>query len=123
MAGTDGLRLKVSAVDYQRSIASLDNKMDEMKIVLSDYNTLKADAVKVFGDGDSNLQALQNMVQQNMDAVMGQIELLSESREMLQKQMDNLDELSASVGTMFDTAAATAKTAFNTVKIVGEMVK
>lgn len=123
MAVTDELRLKVSAAEYQQRIAMLDNKMDAMRDVLTDYRALKNDAVKVFGEGDSNLQTLQNRVQQNIDAVQGQINLLQESRTMLQKQMDNLEQLSVNVGNMFDNAAATAKTAFNTVKIVGDLVK
>lgn len=122
MAVTDELRLKVSAAEYQQRIAMLDNKMAAMRDVLTDYRTLKNDAVKVFGEGDSNLQSLQNIVQQNIDAVQGQINLLQESRAMLQKQMDNLEQLSVNVGNMFDNAAATAKTAFNTVKIVGDLV-
>lgn len=123
MAGAEKLRLKVSASDYEQSMGALYNKMQDMQILLGDYKELKDDAaVKVFGEGDSNLQTLQNRVDQNIKAVQGQLALLAESRAMLQKQWDDLENLSTHVGTMFDDAAKTAKSAFNAVKIVGDLV-
>lgn len=122
MAVTDELRLKVSAAEYQKRIGLLDNKIRELNEVMGEYETLKKDAVKVLGDGDSNLQKMQDSVQKNINAVKGQMELLKESRQMLQRQMENLDELSGQVSKLFEESAETAKTAFNTVKIVGDLV-
>lgn len=119
---TDGLRLKVSAADYLQRTAMLDNKVSELRGVLSEYESLQKDAVKVLGDDDSNLEEMRNTVQQNINAVNGEIELLLESRQMLQQQMENMNELSANVATMFQEARQTAKTAFNTVKIVNDLV-
>ena len=41
---------------------------------------------------------------------------------MLKKQMEQLGILSQNVDTMFKEGAQTAKTLFNTVKIVGDLV-
>lgn len=118
----DGLRLKVSAAEYMQRIAMLDNKVSELRGILAEYQTLQNDAVKVLGDDDSNLGEMRASVQQNIDAVNGEIELLLESRTMLQQQMENLQELSGHVSNMFQEAKQTARTAFNTVKIVGDLV-
>lgn len=119
---TDGLRLKVSAAEYMQRIAMLDNKVNELRGVLSEYQALQNDAVKVLGEDDSNLGEMRLSVQQNVNAVNGEIELLLESRAMLQQQMENMEELSANVTNMLQEAKQTAKTAFNTVKIVGDLV-
>ena len=76
----------------------------------------------MLGEDDSNLGEMRLSVQQNVNAVNGEIELLLESRAMLQQQMENMEELSANVTNMFQEAKQTAKTAFNTVKIVGDLV-
>lgn len=118
----DELRLKVSAAEYTDRITMLDNKMDELEGILEEYEQLQRDSVRVLGEGDSNLDAMQESVRQNIKAVNGQWKLLGESREMLQKQNESLEELSGNVQNMFQNTMQTAKTAFNMVKIVGDLV-
>ena len=118
----DELRLKVSAADYSERIAQLDDKMNQLDSILGEYQTLQRDSVRVLGDEDSNLEEMRGTVQQNIDAVNGQMQLLAESREMLQNQMEKLEELSGNVTNMFQNARDLAKTSFDTVKIVGDLV-
>ncbi len=118
----DELRLKVSAADYMDRIALLDNKMNQLDGILAEYETLQKDSIKVLGEDDSNLEEMRGTVQQNINAVNGQMKLLAESRQMLQNQMDKLDELSGNVTNLFQNTRDLAKNAFNTVKIVGDLV-
>ena len=118
----DELRLKVSQAEYVRRIGVLDTKIGAINTLLGEYQDLQRDATKVFGDGDSNLAKLRESVNSNIKAVMGQQEELKESRAMLEKQMQQLGILSQNVDTMFNEGAQTAKTLFNTVKIVGDLV-
>lgn len=118
----DELRLKVSAADYSERIALLDDKMNQLDGILGEYETLQKNSVRVLGDDDSNLEEMRGTVQQNIDAVNGQMQLLAESREMLQNQMDKLEELSGNVANMFQNTRELAKNSFNTVKIVGDLV-
>ena len=121
MAAED-LRLKVSAAEYMERIAQLDNKVQQMGGILAEYETLQRDSVRVLGDSDSNYDEMQHTVQQNIQSVKGQMQLLKESRQMLQNQMDKLEELSGNVTNLFDNTRNLAKTAFKTVKIVGDLV-
>lgn len=118
----DDLRLKVSAADYMDRIAQLDDKMMRLNSILDEYEELQRNSVRVLGESDSNLEEMRGTVQQNIDAVNGQIQMLAESREMLQKQMDQLDELSGNVTNLFQETRNLAKNSFNTVKIVGDLV-
>lgn len=118
----DSLELKVSESEYDSRIGQLDAQMSKLQTILGDYKTLKDDAVKVFGDDDQNLAAIQQQVQQNIDAVQGQYNMLKETRDMLQKQREELGTLGSNIGTALDEAAQTAKGAFNTIKIIGDLV-
>lgn len=118
----DELRLKVSASDYIERIGMLDDKMNQLNSILDEYETLQKDSVRVLGDDDSNLENMRGTVQQNIDAVNGQIQMLAESREMLQKQMDQLQELSGNVENLFQQTRDLAKNSFKAVKIVSDMV-
>jgi len=119
----DALRLKVSTAEYLERIGILDSKINDMRTLLGEYEALKNDATKVLGENDSNLEKLKQSVQQNINAVNAQMTLLIESRGMLQRQMDGLGMLSTNTGNMIDQAMQTAKTAYNTIKIVGDMVR
>ena len=118
----DSLELKVSESEYDSKIGQLDSKMNELQTILSDYKTLKDDAVKVFGEDDQNLAAIQKQVQNNIDVVQGQYNMLKEARDMLQKQREELNTLGTNIGQTIDEAVQTAKGAFNTIKIIGDLV-
>lgn len=118
----DSLQLMVKESDYDARIGQLDSKMNELQTILGDYKTLKDDAVKVFGEDDQNLQAIQKQVQNNIDVVQGQYNMLKETRDMLQKQREELNSLGTNIGQTIDEAVQTAKGAFNTIKIIGDLV-
>ena len=118
----DSLQLMVKESDYDARIGQLDSKMNELQTILGDYKTLKDDAVKVFGEDDQNLQAIQKQVQNNIDVVQGQYNMLKETRDMLQKQGEELNSLGTNIGQTIDEAVQTAKGAFNTIKIIGDLV-
>ena len=121
MAVTDELRLKVSSQEYIRRIGILDAKIAELGGILTEYQTLRNDAVRVLGDDDDNLKEMQASLDTNIKAVQGQQNLLKEQRDLLQQQMDNLGILTSGVNTMFQEGLQTAKTAFQTIKTVGEL--
>lgn len=118
----DDLRLKVTQSEYQTRLATLDQKIDELGVIYQEYATLKMDAQMVLGDGDSNLQTMMDTVEKNMKAVEGQRQMLVESRTMLDKQNEQLGMLTSDISGLFEQAAETAKTAFDTIKIVGDLV-
>lgn len=118
----DELRLRVSASDYIERMNMLDDKIDQLDAILGEYETLQKDSVRVLGDNDSNLAEMRGTVQQNIDAVNGQMQMLAESREMLQKQMDQLNELSGNVTNLFEETRNLAKNSFRSVKIVSDLV-
>lgn len=118
----DSLELKVSESEYDSRIGQLDSKMNELQTILADYKSLKDDAVKVFGEDDQNLAAIQKQVQNNIDVVQGQYNMLKEARDMLQKQREELSTLGTNIGQTIDEAVQTAKGAFNTIKIIGDLV-
>lgn len=119
----DDLRLKVSITEYQQRIGILDSKINEMETLLREYEDLKRGADKVLGESDSNAEKLKNSVQANINAVKGQQNILKESRAMLQKQMEDLGISSQDITNLLSEADAAAKTAFNTIKAVGNMVE
>lgn len=121
MAVTDELRLKVSSQEYIRRIGILDVKINELGGILTEYQALRNDAVRVLGDDDDNLRKMQDSLDTNIKAVQGQQNLLKEQRDLLQTQMDNLGILTSSVGSMIEEGKQAAKTAFQTIKIVGEL--
>ena len=118
----DELRLKVSRTEYANRIGTLDSKITAIDTLIGEYQNLRTDATRVLGEGDSNLQKLWDSIETNMKAVQGQRQLLHDSREMLQKQMEALGILSTDVNTMFDNGLEAAKTMFNTIKTVGGLV-
>ena len=123
MASTnDSLELKVSESEYDNRIGILDQKMNTLQTILSEYTALKNDAVKVFGDDDDNLRAIQDQVQTNINAVQGQYNMLKETRDMLQKQREELGALGTNIGSTIEEAVSTAKSAFNAIKSVSDMV-
>ena len=123
MASTnDSLELKVSESEYDSRIGILDQKMNTLQTILSEYTALKNDAVKVFGDDDDNLRAIQDQVQTNINAVQGQYNMLKETRDMLQKQREELGALGTNIGSTIEEAVSTAKSAFNAIKSVSDMV-
>ncbi len=117
----DELQLNVKASDYEAKIGQLDAKMSELNSILGEYQTLKNDAVRVFGDDDDNLRAIQNQVQTNIDAVQGQYNMLKEARDMLQKQHDELGLLGQNIGQVIEDGINTAKSAFSAIKAVKEI--
>lgn len=121
MAVTDELRLKVSAQEYIRRIGILDAKIGELGGILTEYQVLRNDAVRVLGDDDDNVRQMQANLDVNIKAVQGQQNLLKEQRDLLQQQMDNLGMLTSSVSTMFQEGLQTARTAFQTIKTVGDL--
>ena len=118
----DSLELKVSESEYQSRIGQLDSKINELRVILGEYEALKNDAVKVFGDDDQNLAAIQAQVQNNINAVQGQMNTLAEARQMLQKQEEELGLLGQNIGTVINEAGQTAKNAFQAIKTVGDLV-
>lgn len=118
----DELRLKVSAAEYSQSLSVLDGKIAQLETLLIEYKQLELDADHVFGEGDSNLSQLKQNVEKNIKAVEGQREMLLKSRQELEKQNEQLGIQSNSIQQLLTQAGETAKTAFNTIKLVGDMV-
>lgn len=118
----DELRLKVTQSEYQTRLGTLDSKIAALETIYQEYAALKMESHKVLGDGDSNLQQLMDTVEKNMKAVEGQHKMLMESRATLEKQNEQLGMVSSSIGQLLDQTMETAKTAFNTIKIIGDMV-
>lgn len=118
----DELRLKVSQSEYQTRLAQLDSKMQELEGIRGEYEELRMSANRVLGDSDTNLEKLQATVEKNIKAVEGQHQMLLESRQMLEKQNEQLGITSSNVSDLLQQTMETAKTAFNTIKIVGDMV-
>lgn len=121
MAVTDELRLKVSAQEYIRRIGILDAKISELGGILTEYQGLRNDAVRVLGDDDDNVRKMQANIDVNIKAVQGQQNLLKQQRDLLQQQMDNLGMLTSSVTEMFQEGVDTAKNLYQTIKTVGEI--
>lgn len=117
----DELQLKVSASDYESKIGELDNKMDNLNSILQEYQTLKDDAKRVFGEDDDNLRAIQDQVQTNINAVQGQYNLLKETRDMLQKQHDELGLLGQNIAQTIEDGVQTAKSAYSAIKAIKEI--
>lgn len=118
----DDLRLKVSSSEYGTRYGILQAKLNELETIYHEYAQLKLDANKVLGDGDTNLDQLMQVVERNMKAVEGQQKLLAESMNMLQKQNDELGLTSSTISQLLTQAMETAKTGFNTIKIIGDLV-
>jgi len=118
----DELRLKVTQSEYQTRLAQLDSKMSELEAIRGEYETLRLQATRVLGDSDTNLEKLQATVQQNIQAVEGQHQMLNESRQMLEKQNEELGMTSTAVSELLQQTMETAKTALKTIKIVGDIV-
>lgn len=118
----DELRLKVSATEYQTRLGQLDAKMHELEQIKVEYETLRQNAVQVLGDTDTNLEKLQATIDQNIKAVEGQYQMLKESRAMLEKQNEDLGMASTKVGTLLSESKDLAKNAFQTIKIIGDIV-
>lgn len=118
----DDLRLKVSYGDYDKQCSVLQEKMSTLEAIAQEYTQLQMDAHKVFGDGDTNLEQLRANVQKNIEAVNAQHEMLAKSWQMLQQQSEQLSQQTDAIGSLLDQAGQTAKTAFNTIKIIGDMV-
>lgn len=118
----DELRLKVSYTDYQQRMDLLNSKMQNLETIAKEYTQLQLDAHKVFGDGDSNLEQMKATVQKNIDAVNAQHELLAKSLQMLQEQSEQLAQESGNINQLLQQAGETAKTAFNTIRIIGDLV-
>ena len=117
----DELQLKVSHADYDAKIGQLDAQMNKLQTILGDYQTLKNDATKVFGEDDQNLRAIQDQVQTNINAVQGQYNMLKEARDMLQKQMDELGLLGQNITATIEQGVSTAKSAFTAIKAVKDI--
>lgn len=118
----DDLRLKVTQSEYQTRLGTLDSKIAALETIYQEYAALKMESHKVLGEGDSNLQQLMDSVEKNMKAVSGQHEMLVKSREMLEKQNEQIGIKSSEISQLLTQAQETAKTAFNTIKIIGDMV-
>lgn len=118
----DELRLKVTASEYQTRLGQLDSKMAELETIRGEYEQLRLSATRILGDTDTNLEKLQATVQQNIKAVEGQHQMLNESRQMLEKQNEELGVASSSVGELLQQTMETAKTALHTIKLVGDIV-
>ncbi len=117
----DELRLRVSQSDYQQKLGVLDTKIGDLETIYKEYAQLKMDAHKVLGDGDTNLNALMETVQKNMDAVGKQHAMLVESRAMLEKQNEALGMTSASVGDLLKDTAETITSAASVFKTISDL--
>ena len=118
----DDLRLKVSLSDYLKKISTLDSKIAGLEGVLKEYEALQRNANRVLGDDDDNLNNLREMLQRNIKSVQGQKKILEEQKRMLEDQVDRLGNLRENVGSMIQEGIGVASTAFNTIKIVGDLV-
>jgi len=117
----DELRLKVSQADYQQRRSALDSKIKELEGIYNEYAQLKLDAHKVLGDGDSNLQALMDTVQKNMDAVGSQHAALVENLKMLDKQEEELGMTSSSIGELFKATGEAIGNAASVFKTLSDL--
>lgn len=119
---TDALELNVPASTYDTQIGLLDSDISALEGVLSEYQQLKNDATMVFGEDDPSLETMKNAVQNNIDAVQGQLNMLKENRAMLQKQRDALTNFGSDVANALETGVNTAKQAFQAMKTVSELI-
>lgn len=118
----DELRLQVSASDYEAKIGVLDAKMNELQAILGEYRTLQSDAAtQVLGESDDSIQDLKKSIEVNIKAIEGQWNLLNEQKLQLSKQEENMGILRTNVDNMFATSMQSAKTAFKTIKAVGDL--
>ena len=119
---TDALELNVPASTYDTQIGLLDSDISALEGVLSEYQQLKNDATMVFGEDDPSLETMKNAVQNNIDAVQGQLNMLKENRAMLQKQRDALTNFGSDVANALETGVNTAKQTFQAMKTVSELI-
>ena len=122
MANTqDALELKVSGSEYASRMSLLDTQIGKLQTILTEYQALKNDANKVFGDDDQNITAMKSQVEANINAVQGQINMLNEARAMLKRQEEELDVFGGTVDTMIQEGVSTAKSAFRAIKAVNDV--
>ena len=101
----------------------MDQKIGLLGGYLKEYGDLRDQATQVLGgDGaDDNLKQMQENIQVNINAVQGQINLLTEQRAMLQDQMEKLGMLSSDVQSMFVEGVGAAQNLYKTIKSVSDM--
>lgn len=110
------IKLKVSDAEYAQRISAFDSKISEMEQILAEYEALKNSATtKVFGESDSNTEALKQNVQENISRVKQMQNDLRLQRDELQKQQDELGLTTNKIGELIRQAGETASAVFNTV--------
>lgn len=107
------LLLHANKSDYEALIGQLDGKLNELRSVLSEYQTLKNDVEMFIQDGDSNFENMRANVQANIDAVQRAIGVTQSAKDGLQKTVDQMDEASANISNLMTEAAEFAG---NTIK-------
>lgn len=102
------LLLHVNKEDYLRKINELDGKLNQLRDLLSRYNTLKSNVNRFVQDRDSNFEQMQANVEANVDAVRRAIAITQKSRESLQKTVDQMEDMGSKTSAMLSEAANAA---------------
>ena len=110
------LQLHASKADYENLITQLDGKLQELNDLLADYDTQKTKVNNFVQDRDYNFERMQNVVEANIKGVRDAIKFTQESREHLQKTVDQMESTGENIAHMLDEAGELAgnviKTAF-----------
>lgn len=108
------LLLHVNKEDYLNKIGELEALLNRLRDLLSRYQTLKNNVTKFVQDGDSNFTNMQNNVQANIEAVQRAIGITQDSKDTLQKTVDQMDEMSSKTATMLQEGAEAALNTIST---------
>lgn len=108
------LMLHVNKEDYLTKISQLDALLNKLRDLLSRYQALKNNVTKFVQDGDSNFEKMRDNVQANIEAVQRAIGITQQSKDTLQKTVDQMDEMGSKVGTLLQEGAETARNVIST---------
>lgn len=107
------LLLHLNKEDYLAKIQELDDKLNQLRSLLADYQKLETDVTMFVQERDSNFENMRANVRANVDAVQRAIGITMKSKDTLQKTVDDMDVMSAQTSSMLSEAAEMAQ---NTIK-------
>ncbi len=111
---TAELSLKISKSSYQDRITILEAKLAALNDVLQEYRDLNNNVNSFMGEVDDNFVAMQGNVRENIAAVKKAIAATEQSRDMLQKTLDAMDETGRQIGTIMQEGVELAKNTIET---------
>lgn len=108
------LALKISKGSYQDRITILEAKLAALNDVLQEYRDLNNNVTNFMGETDDNFVAMQDNVRENIKAVKKAITATQESRDMLQKTLDAMDNTGVQIGNIVKEGAELARNTIDT---------